>query len=248
MKVCNINSNWHWSGSLANSMEMPAGHAVLFFLPLFYKQSSMKNIHDCWQVPVCGLCFSQFSPWKPQMVGIRMTMADIIIQMVLVVADREQWWWCALLRDDDVSSSCETKMNHLTLCYGWIPALIYLSSFFFFFSFIPAVFPSLARAATEVANISRTRFVIKMSPGQTWLGNSGWGWVKETHSGLCSTVGLSRSTRLWQDFSGKIPNMGLSSCNTRFLRNSHHVSCHSKYRKIQRESWICMNRLGLSRI
>lgn len=188
MKVCNINSNWHWSGSLANSMEMPAGHAVLFFLPLFYKQSSMKNIHDCWQVPVCGLCFSQFSPWKPQMVGIRMTMADIIIQMVLVVADREQWWWCALLRDDDVSSSCETKMNHLTLCYGWIPALIYLSSFFFFFSFIPAVFPSLARAATEVANISRTRFVIKMSPGQTWLENSGWGWVKETHSGLCSTV------------------------------------------------------------
>lgn len=108
---------------------------AFFFLPLFYKQSSMKNIHDCWQVPVCGLCFSQFSPWKPQMVGIRMTMADIIIQMVLVVADREQWWWCALLRDDDVSSSCETKMNHLTLCYGWIPALIYLSSFFSFFFF-----------------------------------------------------------------------------------------------------------------
>lgn len=204
----------------------------------------MKNIHDCWQVPVCGLCFSQFSPWKPQMVGIRMTMADIIIQMVLVVADREQWWWCALLRDD--VSSCETKMNHLTLCYGWIPALIYL----LFFPIIPAVFPSLARAATEVANISRTRFVIKMSLGQTWLGNSGWGWVKETLWPLLNSYcqGLARSTRLWQHFSGKIPNMGLSSCNTRFLRNSHHVSCHSKYRKILRESWICMNRLGWSRI
>lgn len=31
MKVCNINSNWHRSGSLAHSMEMPAGHAVLSF-------------------------------------------------------------------------------------------------------------------------------------------------------------------------------------------------------------------------
>lgn len=150
---------------------------VLFFLRL----SSMKNIHDCWQVPVCGLCFSQFSPWKPQMVGIRMTMADIIIQMVLVVAVREAWWWCELLHDD-AACSCE-KPKWTT----WLCALLIFRAFFF------SVLPKQSiPAAAEAVNISNSKFAIKMSPGQTGFGKSSWGLVQETHCALAQQL-LSRS-------------------------------------------------------
>ena len=74
LRTRNINSNQQRYKRLFIS-----GHVVfdrlldMFFVLSFLcycSLSSMENIHDCWQVPVCGLCFSQLSPWKPQMVEL----------------------------------------------------------------------------------------------------------------------------------------------------------------------------------
>lgn len=151
------------------------------------------------------------------MVGIRMTMADIIIQMVLVVADREAWWWCAL-RHDDVPCSDKIQMNHLTL--SWMNTA--------FIGFFPPVQPHPHYwyiASAEAVNISKGKFVMKMSPGQTWFEKSGWGLVKG--DALCPLLysycqGLACSTRQWQRYSRKLQNTSLSLCNTPIPRNCSH--------------------------
>ena len=138
-------------------------------------------------------------------------------------------WWC---------SRKNTQINPLTQC----PALIFL----LFFFFCHPSLTSLLLLQQRRFNISKSKFVIKMSPGQTWFGKSGWGLVRETNSALTQQL-LSRSGQQYKtvaalQYSRYIPNMSLSSCNTPFPRTScsHQVTAVTLNSGKSRESHRCV--------
>lgn len=164
--------------TLAHFLWTPAGHYmfVFFILPLllqagFNEKYSWFLTSPCMCVCVCvrerALLFTVFT-METTDGWIRMTMADIIIQIVLVVADREAWWWwwCLFLWNPN---------KPLGSVFGLI-----------FFIFLLPSFP-------EAVNISRRTFVIKMSPGITWFGKSRGDSVlcyTVTVNGLANTVAV----------------------------------------------------------
>lgn len=68
---------------------------------MFYSQSSTTVFITADKSPCVGSA-AQFSPWKLQMVGITMTMADIIIQTVLVAEDSFKMMLSFLLWNSNV--------------------------------------------------------------------------------------------------------------------------------------------------